>query len=435
MSDFNINSFIEKHNHKGMVLGLDNIKKILDYLGNPQDGLKVIHIAGTNGKGSVGTFLTSILSHGGYVVGRFVSPAVVMYNEIIQFSYVDSNCGFIVDYIDNDDLDRYFNVIHKAELEVLGNNQCLTMFEAETVAAFMAFVDRKCDIVILETGLGGRLDATNVVDGTICEVLTTISYDHMHILGDTLDKIAEEKCGIIKNNSVVVSAPQDDTVRRIIEQYAIKNNSELHFIKEDDIEYKCFLPDKTEFVFEGNEYMNRLIGKHQIINASVAIKTVKQLNNRGFLIDENSIHSGLSVSEWKGRMSIVSKDPLIIVDGAHNEDAALRLKECLSLYFTDYKFIFVVGAFADKATDRIMEIMAPMAECIYTFQTNNVRALDSHILARQGENYCKEVVALNDANEALFNAIEKINSINVDKKAIICFGSLSFVSDIYRYFD
>ena len=419
--------YLDEISRYGSVLGLENMKELLDRLGNPQKDLKFIHISGTNGKGSCLAYLSTILSGAGYKTGRYISPTLDTYRERIQ---VDG------EYINKDSLASHVTAIAKATEDMKKDNAGTpTLFEVETVLAFLYFKEKNCDIVVLETGLGGRLDATNIIDTSILEVIMPISLDHQGFLGDTIEEIAEQKAGIIKNNTKVISAIQPKEAAEVIEKTCKEKNCTLTIANPDEITIKSQSIKKQ--VFDYKMYNNIAIslpGSYQPQNAIVAIEAIEALRELGYSLSQEDILKGFEATVWKGRFTVLSEDnPVVIMDGAHNVAGAKELMKSLELYFNDKKYIYVFGVFSDKEYDEIINITAKRAEHIITVQTpNNPRALPAEDL----KDAVKKVNNSCEASKNIEDAVKKaIKMTREDKERIlVIFGSLSFLGEAEQAF-
>lgn len=431
--------YIKQAEKYGSVLGLDSMRTLLSGLGNPEDKLKFVHIAGTNGKGSTSAFIANILATAGYRTGRFISPSVFDYLEKIQITQPDtkkkdsrneSNFSVITQYIMEDEVAEYTEKISKVcqDMVKMGLSHP-TVFEMETAMAMLYFVKRKCDIVVMEVGLGGRLDATNVIRTTVCSVITSISMDHMAVLGNTLEQIAAEKAGIIKPDIPVVSYQQDVRAAKIIGETAKINNATLITADFSKISVKDFSLEGTEFTYDNSENLKiRLLGENQVKNAVVALLTAKALKLKGYSISGEQIRRGLFHTTWRGRFEILKHNPLFIIDGAHNEDAARALAQNLRLYFNGRKIFFILGVLADKDYNAVLRHTASYATRIYTITPNNRRGLNSGILSKAATNYHKAVVDARNVSNAISLAYQAAGKEDV----IIAFGSLSYLKEVYH---
>lgn len=326
-------------------LGLERVQKILDLLGNPQDKLKYIHVAGTNGKGSVCTILSSIIDASGQKVGLFTSPHVFEYTERIKINNTE---------ITREDFAKGVNdIIELADK----NNVHLTEFEILTVLALNYFAKNNVDIVVLETGLGGRLDATNIIKKPICSIITHIDFDHTERLGDTIEKIAFEKAGIIKENRPVITN---------------KNNAGFKTIKET-------ADEKSSEILICNEAPNFLLenlalkGTYQAENLALAIKAIEFLNQNGFSIIQEQIESGLKEVKHSCRFEYI-KEKNIIIDGAHNPDGTKALRESLEHYFPNQNFKFIFGCLKNKDYPAMMKSLFTPKDDIYFYEFNSQNA-------------------------------------------------------------
>lgn len=425
---------IEASKQYGSVLGLDNIKALLEKLKNPQKKLQIIHVGGTNGKGSTAAYMSSILATAGYKVGRYISPVIFEYRECIQIT-VQKEEKIITEYIKEKEVAEQISKIKSAIEKMLseGKNHPTT-FEIETAMSFLHFVEKQCDIVILEVGMGGKLDATNVIENSLCSVLTSISMDHMQFLGNHLEMIAKEKAGIFKENGLAICYDyQDNRIVNAIQSIAQEKNTTVKYADFTQITEEKHSLDGIYFSYKNNQHIKlNLLGENQVKNAALAIEVIDCLNEKGKLskkITKEQLYKGLEMTKWNGRFSVVSKKPLLIADGAHNEGAAKSLARSLELYLHKQKCIFVVGVFADKEYEKILKLTAPYAEAIITITPNNVRALPSEQLKECAKQYYKHAVDGKNIKEGL----DKAWQLSENKIPIITFGSLSFIKDVYAY--
>ena len=409
---------------KGIVPGLNSIRELCKRLGDPQDKLKFIHIAGTNGKGSTLAFISSVLTYSGYRVGRYISPTIRDYRERFQV-----NAKVISQSVFCELLEKVKAVCEDIEKDGLSYP---TAFEIETALAFLYFVKKGCDIVVLECGMGGRDDATNIISTTVLSVIAPISMDHMQFLGDSIKKIALNKCGIIKKDTPVVSAIQRDEAMQVIKEKSDENNCDLNTLKRETITDIKYSLTRQSFKLDKKKYEIKLLGVYQIENAALSVKALNVLKNCGYekITDEN-IKKGLLNAEWPARFEIVKKKPLLIIDGAHNEDAAVRLKESIDVYLKDKEKIFILGMFRDKAIDCVVKTLVSDAKMIFTCQTpDNPRALRPIELADIVSEYNRNVTCCDSVEEA----VEFASSMADDNTAIIATGSLAYLGrilDIY----
>lgn len=415
-----VETFIEEASQRGSVLGLEPITKLLDRMDNPQDSLKYIHIAGTNGKGSILTFVSTILKEAGYKVGRYLSPVITEYREKIQ---VNEKMITWTDLCEGMELIKTILDDMEAQGEALP-----TIFEIETALCFWYFKKKQCDIVVLECGMGGETDATNVIKNTLVCAFAHIAYDHTKILGDTLTKIATVKSGIIKKDATVVTGYQEEEVLQVISDRAKSQNVTMRVAK-DATNVKYGLKKQSLDYKDYKKLELGLLGTWQINNACIAIEVVEALIDKGYRIDEKAIRNGLLKAKWIGRFSIINNKPLIIMDGAHNPDAAIRLRESIDTYLKGKCIIYIVGVLADKEYDKVMATVIPGAQQVITITPpNNPRALDALSLAKEVSKHCSNVTAAGSVEEA----VEMASLLAGDECVIIAFGSLSYLGRMYE---
>lgn len=406
----------------GSVLGLENMKELLGRLGNPQDELKFIHISGTNGKGSLLAYLSTILTEAGYRTGRYLSPTLFSYRERIQ---VDG------ERIEREALARHVTSIARAAEEMKADGKgCPTVFEIETALSFLYFREKKCDMVVLETGFGGLTDATNIVKTTVLEVIAPISLDHRDILGNTLHEIAVNKAGIIKPHTEVVSARQDPEAMEVIAAVSKEKESRLTVVAPENIQDISYGYETQRFSYgEWKDIRISLAGSYQIPNAALALEAVNALRRLGFTLSEEVVYRGFEKTVWKGRFSPIHKEPVVILDGAHNPAAARVFRESLELYFKDKKIYYIFGVFKDKDYPEIIRITAPLAEQIFTVQTpDNPRAMPAEELAEE----VRKVNPRAEAAASVEEALQKSWKLAGKKDVIVAFGSLSFLGRVDR---
>jgi len=409
-------AFLDEVGKSGSVLGLEGMKELLRRLDNPQDKLKFIHISGTNGKGSELAFLSEILTKSGYRTGRYISPTLYSYRERIQ---VDK------EMIDRDSLAKLTTKVKEAVDGMLSDGlQSPTVFEVETAISFLYFVEKQCDIVVLETGLGGTLDATNVVTTTVLEVIASIGMDHMMFLGNTLGEIAKNKAGIIKPNTVVVSAKQEPEAEEVVKKVSEEKHATLSIVNPEEIKDVHYGYETQRFSYKNwKDIEISLAGTYQIKNAALALEAVETLRSLGYQLSEETVRKGMKEATWRGRFSVIHKDPVVVIDGAHNP--ATVLKESLETYFKGKNLYYIFGVFADKDYEKVIELTAPLAKQIVTVQTpNNPRALPAEELKKAVEKVNPNVKAAKSVAEA----VEEVKAMTTKDDVVIVFGSLSFLS-------
>ena len=416
-------NFIQNTNKFGSVLGLDNIRELLERLGNPQDQLRVVHIAGTNGKGSTLAFLAGIFRESGYRAGRYVSPASFSYEE--RFRINEEN-------ISKKDLCFYMEKIKNVAEEMVKDGLSHpTMFEIETALSFLYFLDKKVDVVLLETGMGGRLDATNVVKKPIATVIASIGMDHMQFLGDTLEKIASEKAGIIKEGCPVISYDNTKEVNEVIKNKAKQMHAKVTFVNSAEIRVLQESLNGESFSYrssDGRWYEKieiPLLGRHQINNAALALETLNVIKNY-YCISDFQTEDGMRKTIWRGRIEILEREPMVICDGAHNPDGAKSLLSFLQNNFTNQRLIYIMGVLSDKDYEQMVQILAPAADKIYTVAPDNPRALSSRELCNCISKYHQNVEERQRLAECLSEVRQKAEK---DDVIIIC-GTLSFQNEL-----
>lgn len=410
--------YIEKVSQTGSILGLENIQNLMKELGDVQEKLNIIHIAGTNGKGSTGAFIESVLIEAGYRVGRYTSPAVFEPFEVWRINRENITQEAYLECLEE--------VKHACERMLAKGMAQPTVFEVETALAFVYFYKEKCDYLLLEVGMGGETDATNLITKPVCSVITSISMDHMQFLGNSLSEIARVKAGIIKEGCpVVTGSTQKPEVLQVIRDVAEQKNAEL-FVAEEVNTCGAFRGET------GLSYKHKLVGKvwfpmpteYQIENSNLAITVCKSVLG----LPREAIRKGIAKTKWPGRFERISRKPVIIIDGAHNEDAAKKLAKEMQNHFTNQRITYIIGVLADKEHAKMLEIMLPYARQIYTVTPPNKRALDGQILAEEVRSFGKEAVCCESIREAAVLAVKEARMGNTD--VIVAFGSLSYLSEL-----
>jgi len=362
------------HNVKwqGSKPGLERTQELLKALGNPEKRLKFVHVAGTNGKGSTSACIASMLKEAGYKTGLFISPYIVCFNERMQ---VDG------EYISDDELEEMTNEI-RPYADAMEDSP--TEFELITALAMLYFLKKECDIVVLEVGMGGRLDSTNVIDTPELAVITAIGYDHVKELGPTLCDIAREKAGIIKNDGDVVIYGGETDVVSVFEQKAIEQGARLYKTDFSRLTISGFFLEGIRLDFEPyGEMKLPLAGSYQPYNAALAVTAIEVLRNKGYKISDNDIKRGIENVKWPGRFEILGLEPVFILDGSHNPQGMEVTADSLKKHFKDRKIIFVIGVMADKDIDAMAVHIIPLAKVFLTVKPDNPRALDSFELAEK----------------------------------------------------
>lgn len=409
--------FIDSLGGLGIVPGLDGIRELCARLGNPQEGLKFVHIAGTNGKGSVSAFIAAALRAAGYRVGRYISPVIYEYREKIQ---VNDR------YITKKALCQGMERIKEAcGGMVAAGLRHPTAFEIETALAFLYFQEKECDIVVLETGMGGLTDATNIIENTLVAVLASVSMDHMKFLGDSLEKIAVQKAGIIKKGCHVASLRQEPAAMRVIEERASQEGCGLTVADPAKAGHVRYGLERQRFDYGGYKNMEiSLAGRYQIDNAVLALEALEALAKKGFPVREDRLRKGFLEARWPGRFTVIARRPYFVADGAHNEDAAKRLAESLQFYFAKKRIVYIMGMFRDKEYEKVIALTQGLASQIITVAApGNPRALSSYELAQAVLKYHPDVTAADSLEEAVETAYLMAERDDV----IVAFGSLAFL--------
>lgn len=402
----------------GIIPGLDSIKRLCHKLSDPQDTLNIIHIAGTNGKGSAGAFLETILRKAGYKTGRYISPAVMDYLEKIQY------CGRNI--TEKEYADAVSKVKKAADEIVAEGFPHPTVFELETAAAFCFFASRDCDLILIEAGMGGRTDATNIINSSELSIITSISLEHTKFLGDTIEQIAAEKGGIIKQGGTVLTLMQNQAVTGVLTDICKQRGADLTITKLYNISDYSFSGTTQTFTYlDMKDLKINLLGKFQTENAALAIDACSILNDKGYVITEKNIREGLAEAKWPGRFEVIrDSSPMFIIDGAHNVSAAKRLRETIDICFTERHITYIMGTFKDKEYSEIARYTTKRADMIYTVSTEGKRGLEAEKLAEAVKPYNSNVKAVSSVNEAVSKCFED----NCD--IVIAFGSLSFLRKV-----
>lgn len=400
--------------------GLDRIRRFLGILGNPQDKLKFVHVAGTNGKGSTCALISSVLTQAGYKTGLFISPYIVDFRERIQI-----NGKMIPLKTLENAVERTFPIIEK-----LREDDCvITEFEYVMALEFLIHSEAECDVVVLETGMGGLLDCTNVIKPPLCSVITKIGLDHTAVLGNTIEEIAAQKCGIIKSGSTAVASAQDERAMRVIECDCAEKGVRL--IKSDETELKILSESLSGTALEyKNLTLNLpLIGGHQIENAKSALAAIEELRDF-FEISDSDIKKGFNNAVNPARFELLGKNPLVILDGAHNPDGISALKIALKKNLGNKKAVLLLGMLSDKDSKSSVKLLSGLFERVYTVPVNNPRTLSSSDLADECRAYFKEVQSFDSPFTAFDDAYSYAKQ---NDFALIIAGSLYLAGEIRPY--
>lgn len=412
--------FHEDTKKYGSILGLASIRALMHELGDVWKELNIVHIAGTNGKGSVCCFLASALKEAGYLTGQFNSPEVFDLREVYQISG---------EWIEKEEYASCMEAVAEAcEKMTQKGFSHPTVFEIETAIAFLWFFRRKCDIVLLETGMGGETDATNLIEQPLCSVFASISLDHMDFLGDSIEKIAEVKAGIIKENCPVATVRQQQAVEQILRKKAEEFHADYHIapaIAESKIQ-----DGRLTFVYPDlSEVKLSMTGSYQKENASLAIKTIQILEKCGYSVTKTQLLNGMEKAKWSGRFECLSNVPLFYIDGAHNTAAAEELKVSLMQHFPNLKRIGIMGVMADKPYQEMIHILSSVFEEIYTVTPGNKRSLAAERLAEEWKIQGVRAVAMKSVQDAVKAAYDAAEA-GSEAAMVIAFGSLYYLKEV-----
>lgn len=426
--------FIHGLNRFGTKLGLHNITKLLELLDNPHRNMKIIHVAGTNGKGSTSAMIDSILRSAGFKVGLYTSPYLEVFNERMRVNGEN---------ISNNDLARLTDKVREKVIYMRENNLgSPTEFEVVTAIGFLYFKEQAVDFLVLEVGMGGRLDATNVVTPLV-SVITPISLDHQQYLGSTLKDIAREKCGIIKPGIPVVTGPQEDEAMAVIEETCGVMKCSLTKV----VNAKDRTPNTASYQYvaggvkgmtfdlttQKTDYQGLqigLIGRHQLDNAATAVSAVELLSSIGVNIAKDAIYMGLRKVKWPGRLEVMGEKPTILIDGAHNIAGIKTLKTALEQYFYDKSKILVIGILEDKDYEEMLKELIPMADTVICTAPDNPRALSATRLSEAVANIFQKSQIKVYAEEKIENAVKLAYSLAAAEDMIVFAGSLYMIGHV-----
>ncbi len=414
-------AFLEISNWMGSRLGLSRVKQLLHLAGDPQNSMRFVHIAGTNGKGSTAAMLASVLQAAGYKTGLYTSPHLRRYNERIRIDGQDVSDG---------EMCRAAEILEQC-VEQMDDRP--TVFERITALAFVCFARAGCDVVVLEVGMGGRLDATNVVDAPACSVLCHIDLDHTEILGDTLAKIAEEKAGIIKAGCPAVAQCQSEEALDVFRRTCEALDSPLTVTEPDELKVTARSLEGQTFDYRGRKSLTiPLIANYQLVNVMGVLDTVDVLIRSGWHISEDALREGLEKTRWAGRFEILRKDPLMLIDGAHNPDGAMQLAQSLRTYLPDRRLTFLMGVMADKDYRQMIRIVAPFAKRFVTVTPDSSRSLPCEELARVIE---EETGLPAAAGGTVKEGLTLADSLLAKDDVLCIFGSLYQVGDVQEWLE
>lgn len=414
-------NYLEKvRSQKGIVLGLDTMRHLMAKLNNPQDKVKFIQVAGTNGKGSTAAYLTSILSEAGIKVGRYTSPAVFSSTE--QY-FACGSC------ISESEYAKGMTAVAEAAASLDGETP--TAFEQETALAFWYFAQKGCELAILEAGLGGDMDATNIVTTTVCSIITSISMDHCRILGNKISEIAAHKAGIIKPGAPVICIEQKEDAMEPIRAAAKAADTPLYEVHRDEV--RQIFSDKRESIVFFREFENlhlKMLGSCQPENAALAVQAASVLS-RSYPVEKKHIYDGIEKTRWGGRFELHSGSPDIILDGAHNPDGIRRLRESVNQMFGAVPICYVCGVLADKDYEKEIEILFGRASNVFTVTPPSPRAMKSTDLkVAIKERFPQLKVTSFDSEDGIEKAMEA--AVSQNNPVVVC-GTLTILARVKEW--
>lgn len=402
--------------------GLDRIKKLLDKMGNPQDKLSFVHITGTNGKGSVCAVVSSVLKSSGYLTGLFTSPFITDIREQIQVQG---------EMISEEDFASVVAYVWGITEELISQGIIITEFEFTMAVAFEYFVRRDCEIVVLEVGMGGKGDSTNVIKAPLCAVFTPVSLDHTGVLGATLTDIAREKSGIIKEGTRVVSSVQDEEVIKVIEDACRDKGVSLKVAEASQMQVVSETIESTDVIYKGESLRLSMLGNHQVENLGVALTVIETLTEQGFdRINIESIRKGVKEAKNPARFEVVSVNPAVIIDGAHNPEGMRVFADTVRKLMPHKKGILMTGMLRDKDVDTSLGYIRELFSSAYTVTIDNPRSMTAQEYAEKCIGLFDCVKACTDAESAFSEALAE----TTEKGTFLCVcGSLYLAAQIRPY--
>ncbi len=408
-------NYIHSVSWKGSRPGLERTRELLSLMGNPEKKLKFVHIAGTNGKGSTAAMTASILEKAGYITGLYTSPYIFTFNERMRVNSGNVSEGELVEVTE----------FVKPLAESMRDTP--TEFELVTCIAFEYFYRKNCDVVVLEVGMGGELDSTNVIDSPEVAVITNIGLDHTEFLGDTLEKIAETKSKIIKENTTAVFYPSTEGVKKVIEKRCLDVNAKLKIAEFQEIKLRSASLEGQLFDYKGFKNVKLpLLGKHQLKNTATVFAVIDSLCEKGWNITDENIRGGIEETRWQGRFELVGEKPTFIVDGGHNPQCAEALFENVKEYLGDKKLVVLTGVLSDKDFESMYSDMATLTSEFVTVTPPNPRALSAEKLADYLTRFGKPATPAETVEKGVRLAKEKAGK----DGAVLAYGSLYMVADI-----
>ena len=403
----------------GIHPGLSRMDTLLQILGNPHKNIKCVHVAGTNGKGSTSTAISNVLIEAGYNVGLYTSPYVTDFLERVQYNGKP---------IDKELFSQCVEIIKPEIEEMSADGAQITEFEALTATAFLCFSKLNVDVLVLEVGLGGRLDATNVIPTPLVNVITSLSLDHTGVLGDTIEQIAFEKCGTIKQGGTLVcSYGQTENAMNVIKTICDEKCNSVIVPNKSSVSIKSQDIFGTHFIYNKQEYHISMSGTHQVQNMTTVIEAVNVLKNKGYNITEQNIKDGIKKTVLPARVEVISEKPLVILDGGHNEDGAKAFYEAVKECFDSNKKLFVIaGMMNDKAVEESLKPLISKADTFVAVTPENPRAMKAEVLAEIAKKYCHNVICCDNSNSSL----DLIKSEITENDMLFVVGSLYLAGEV-----
>ncbi len=396
-------AYINDKDKYGSRLGLDSVGRLLYHLGEPHRDMKYIHIGGTNGKGSISAYIAKCLETAGYRTGLYTSPYLERFTERIQINGVD---------IPEETLGRLTDEVRAAADRMVSEGmEHPTTFEIVTALGFLYFKEAGVDYIVLEVGLGGRFDSTNIIEKSLASVIATIDYDHMDVLGTTLAEIAYQKAGIIKKDGLVVAYPQRDESREVIKRVSAEMGSDYVEVDQDDIEVIMENDEGSVFDLHYRDFFHKrikisMLGDYQVYNASTAAVCLLELRERGLVkFTDEQLYEGLRETKWKGRLEILSREPIFLIDGAHNLQGIENLAKAVGLFKYE-RLILGVGVLKDKDYTHMIEKLIPLASEVVVTEVSMPRKLKADLLAEEIRKYTDRVYVEPSIDKAVRKAIE-----------------------------
>jgi len=414
-------SLINTHRGTGKKQTLARVQALMDKIGNPEKNIKAIHVAGTNGKGTTCAFLSSVLIESGVKTGIYTSPHLETIHERIKINE---------DMISTENLIQYTEKIAPFVQEIEENRQeKMYSFEILTAVAFLYFAEQKCDIVVLETGMGGKFDATNTITSPIVSIITSIGKDHMYKLGNTIEEIAAHKAGIIKKGIPVIVYPMEDNILSVIRDKASTVDAPMNLVEKQDVILKKQNVNKQTFDYKlFTNVSMEMIGEHQLYNTALAIEGLIEVQKAGYPVTNEDIIQGIDKAKWAGRMEKISDEPLVFIDGAHNVPGVEALSKNIDSLFPNETVTFFIGIMKDKEFMKMINLVEDKASKMYILSPDEGKGFDPYEVAQN----LKKAGYPAQARESIEDIAYYIEHVSEKDEKIIVFGSLYLVGDLRK---